>query len=267
MNFSNTLLVSDIDGTLIGADQQVPQANRDAIAQYCAAGGRFAIASGRTRGTAHLVLDQITPTAPSIFINGVEIYDLAADRPLYRKFLDPALDESLRAYGRQFPDAAVLVFTPDGVSVIGGNRHTAEHDALVGIRSTPITWDTLPAQKFKVLFMADEPVIAQIEAYCAAQRDSRVTSNRSWATYLELLPTGGTKGDALRELSRITGVPLARCIAIGDYDNDAEMLRTAGISAAPANASPLAQAAAQLHVCSCEQGAVADLLARLQTMP
>ena len=71
MNFSNTLLVSDIDGTLIGADQQIPQANRDAIAQYCAAGGRFAIASGRTRGTAHLVLDQITPTAPSIFINGV----------------------------------------------------------------------------------------------------------------------------------------------------------------------------------------------------
>ena len=36
MNFSNTLLVSDIDGTLIGADQQIPQANRDAIAQNSA---------------------------------------------------------------------------------------------------------------------------------------------------------------------------------------------------------------------------------------
>ena len=267
MNFSDTLLVSDIDGTLIGDDQRIPQANLDAIARYCASGGRFAIASGRTRGTAHLVLDQITPTAPSIFINGVEIYDLQADRPLYRKFLDPGLDDALRDYGRRFPEAAALIFTPDGVFVIGGNQWTAQHDVLTGIRSIPTTWETMPAQKFKVLFMADEPVIARMEAYCAAQADPRVTSNRSWPTYFELLPCGGTKGDALRELSRRMGIPPERCIAIGDYDNDAEMLRVAGISAAPANASALAKSVARYHVCDCNQGAVADLLRRLEDLP
>lgn len=262
--FSGTLLVSDIDGTLVAADQRIPQANCDAVAQYCAQGGRFALASGRTHSTAGRITRQLMPNAPCIFINGAEIYDLQSERTLYQRFLAPELDDVLRAYGARFPEAGVLVFTTDRQYVIQGNRWTDEHDVLTGVPSVPITWDELPLQKYKLVFMAPADTVQRMMRYCAEQKDPRVEYNRSWPEYFELMPRGGNKGEALIQLCAQLGIPRERCFAIGDYDNDAEMLRAAGISAAPQNASAAARAAAGMTVCDCESGAVADFLRRIE---
>ena len=52
-------------------------------------------------------------------------------------------------------------------------------------------------------------------------------------------------------------------MAIGDYYNDMELLRTADISAAPANALPEVRETADHIVCSNNEGAVADLIERI----
>ena len=44
------------------------------------------------------------------------------------------------------------------------------------------------------------------------------------------------------------GIPLERCAAVGDSENDVGMLRAAGIAVAMGNASPAAVEAAQLQV-------------------
>ena len=41
------LILSDFDGTLVRSDDTIAQSTKDAIAQYCADGGRFAISTGR----------------------------------------------------------------------------------------------------------------------------------------------------------------------------------------------------------------------------
>ena len=48
MDLSGILLVSDLDGTLIGENFVVPQRNLDAIARFQQEGGSFAIATGRS---------------------------------------------------------------------------------------------------------------------------------------------------------------------------------------------------------------------------
>ena len=42
------LLISDIDGTLVNTNKEVPQRNIDAIRRYQELGGRFTIATGRS---------------------------------------------------------------------------------------------------------------------------------------------------------------------------------------------------------------------------
>ena len=49
MDLSGILLVSDLDGTLIGENFVVPQRNLDAIARFQQEGGSFAIAVGNYR--------------------------------------------------------------------------------------------------------------------------------------------------------------------------------------------------------------------------
>ena len=47
---SDFIVISDVDGTLIDHEIGVPKRNRDAIYRFIEAGGRFGIATGRSRG-------------------------------------------------------------------------------------------------------------------------------------------------------------------------------------------------------------------------
>ena len=257
--FDGTLLVSDIDGTLIGADG-LPQANVDAIAQYCAQGGRFAIASGRSFAESAAILRKITPNAPCVFNNGTEIFDCNAKKPLEQILMDDSKDGETAQVLRMFPEAAVLIYTPGITYVVQQNRQTEEHDRDVGVDSVPISVTEIPKQKYKLVYMAPVETIRGIKAYYAAHPDDRLETNRSDPQYFEVFPAGGNKGDGVRRLAKRFGIPVERCFTIGDFDNDVPMLSAVPHSATPENGSPAAKKAAEITVCACEQGAVADYI-------
>ena len=55
-------------------------------------------------------------------------------------------------------------------------------------------------------------------------------------------------------------------VAIGDFYNDLEMIRTADIGVAVANAPDDIKAQADMVVCSVLEGATADLVSKLEKM-
>ena len=64
------------------------------------------------------------------------------------------------------------------------------------------------------------------------------------ATDCDIMPAGVDKGSALAELLAHWQIPTAACVAVGDSDNDAGMLRTAGLGVCVADGTPPALAAA-----------------------
>ena len=60
----------------------------------------------------------------------------------------------------------------------------------------------------------------------------------SIAGNLEISAPGVSKGKALQKLCGLLGMPLGNAVAVGDGNNDREMLRNAGLSVAMANAAP-----------------------------
>lgn len=64
-----------------------------------------------------------------------------------------------------------------------------------------------------------------------------VTITQSGSSYLEVRPAGSNKGTALRAVSEMTGLTRREVLALGDNDNDAEMLDWAGIGVSVAGAS------------------------------
>ncbi|MCA1696625.1 MAG: Cof-type HAD-IIB family hydrolase, partial [Actinobacteria bacterium] len=71
-------------------------------------------------------------------------------------------------------------------------------------------------------------------------RSNGVTVTQSSASYLEIRPKGADKGSALSLVASSYGFGPEEVLAIGDNDNDAEMLRWAGCSVSVANATPAA---------------------------
>ena len=62
----------------------------------------------------------------------------------------------------------------------------------------------------------------------------------------EVLPASGGKGSGVERLADMLGIPKRRVAAMGDYENDREMLSWAGFAAVPVNAPSEIQQIADL---------------------
>ena len=89
--YDDILLISDLDGTLIPRYEGISEENLQALNAFTAAGGAFAVATGRTPEAALPYLDGITVNAPSIFFNGAMLKDIAANQVLETRTLEEDL--------------------------------------------------------------------------------------------------------------------------------------------------------------------------------
>jgi Cof subfamily protein (haloacid dehalogenase superfamily) len=86
---------------------------------------------------------------------------------------------------------------------------------------------------------------------------------RTRANYLELIPPTASKGLALARLAEYLEVPLSRVIAIGDQENDVDMLRAAGLGIAMPHAPEWVRKAADRVAPPPEAGGLLGLLREL----
>jgi hydroxymethylpyrimidine pyrophosphatase-like HAD family hydrolase len=85
----------------------------------------------------------------------------------------------------------------------------------------------------------------------------RVYVTSSNEDFIEMMNPGANKGRCLRMLSESCGVPLENVMALGDGDNDAEMVGTAGLGIAVANARESVKKTARFVAPSNEECGVA----------
>lgn len=90
-----------------------------------------------------------------------------------------------------------------------------------------------------------------------------VTYAVGYSAWLDLTPPGVSKASALETLRRNLGVYPDHTVAVGDGNNDIEMLRWAGRSAAMGNAPDRVRAAAHEVLPSVEEDGVLSVLNRL----
>jgi hydroxymethylpyrimidine pyrophosphatase-like HAD family hydrolase len=84
---------------------------------------------------------------------------------------------------------------------------------------------------------------------------------KSSEIFYEMLPKGITKGSALEDYRKLPGMEDFTFAAIGDFDNDLEMIKAADLGAVPSNAEESVKAAADLVLeNSNDTGAVAELI-------
>jgi hydroxymethylpyrimidine pyrophosphatase-like HAD family hydrolase len=104
----------------------------------------------------------------------------------------------------------------------------------------------------------------RLEALSRAARQTGLPARavQSEPTKLEFLPPGISKGAALRAMIEALGVEAAEVIAVGDNWNDLEMIETAGLGVAMADAPEGVRARAD-HVCgTADEEGFRDVLER-----
>lgn len=245
MKPDQTILFSDLDGTLFSSQGTVSPENRAAIERYIAAGGMFAIATGREPYNALTFIGDLPQNAPAIVVNGCGAYDFSAGAYLRTWRLDrERLLPFLRGLLADFPDMELQAYTEEGIRYCtppetANPQLRKMHDPCVFT-----TLDALSGRDFLKCFLyapdiREAALMKRIEAGEAAGLFRHVpgtTDVGGAIAYHELLPRDVSKGSAVRYLR---SHPLLRgrtVLAAGDFWNDYELLREADIAVAPANA-------------------------------
>ena len=265
LSLRDFLVVSDMDNTLLTAETGIPACNLETVKLFCALGGRFTIASGRTADSVGRYLNELPLTAPAITYGGGVLYDFSAGKVISSKTLPKvAARHALEDVCCRFPKIGVEIMADNGrIYVIRSNEYTHHHTLYERLRYVVSDFADVPGEWNKVLF-ADEPkVISELAEYMKFREYPGIYFVPTNTCYYEIMPENVTKASGLRELCRRLSVPIENTIAIGDYYNDIEIMKTAGYSVAVSNAPLEVQAAASEVTGACLDGGVAQFLYRL----
>ena len=242
-----SLVVADVDGTLVTAEKVLTPRAAMAVKALRAAGPHFAITSGRPpRGMAMLIepLALRTPIAGfngGIFVkpdmNIMEEHVLAAD--VAARALDVILSNGMDVWFYTGKDW--LIRNPNA-------PHVAREQWTVRFAPTIVdNFEDVLDSTVKIVGVSDDhDLVARCEKDAQDVLGSMASTARSQPYYLDVTHPAANKGAVVTALSKFLSVPISEIATIGDMPNDVLMFRNSGLSIAMGNASPDVQAQADL---------------------
>lgn len=270
------LLAFDVDGTLLDPDGKLRPAVCDAVRVAAAAGAVIALITGRKIAGTRPVAEALGVPAYLVGANGGIAVD-PQGRLLWRDGIDLATAAAVVRAARA-RDLAPFVYCCASRRGRLHERTAYEHPAGVDVLRwfrgddptlTPVT-DPL-AHGLRPVRISIFPPAGRaaefVDRLPAGVRRRVVTFAVDPAFedrgVVEILPARVNKGRALARLARRLGVPRQHVLAFGDYLNDVEMLRWAGVGVAMGQAPAEVRAAADLVTASNAEDGIAVALAEL----
>ena len=262
------LIAVDLDGTLLNSQHQLTERTIQALRRAIAQGVKVVIATGKTLLSAAEAYRLLELDTPGVFLQGLIIYN--ADGSIrHQQTHAPEFVRAIANYARQ-----------QGVSLVaysGGDifteQRTEQTDKLLKFHEpTPQPVASLNAllaeRPMHKLMVIEEPArTAAVRAELSVRYAGQATFVQALPDMLEILPPGASKGAGLRWLLDDLGIAPERVLAIGDGENDVEMLQMVGIGVAVGNAAPQATAAANYMVASNDADGVAEAVERFVLVP
>lgn len=262
-DISKVLLITDMDGTFLPASKIPSDENLAAVNRLMEAGGKFSIATGRSLQASMQYFDAFSVNCPIIMCNGGMVYDIYSEEQIY----DVYLPESARPLTAQIlkdnPAVGCEVLPLDSVYVPNMTDMEREHCGICKVTPVICGVDEIPPDWYKVLFAQTPEKLPELIDYVERIKDNypEIDFVISSPTYYEMLPKNISKGSALAHMRRKCGLDDYTIVAVGDYNNDIEMIRYADVGICPSNAADDVKAAADVILdVSCEQSAIAAVV-------
>ena len=258
------LIAVDLDGTLYDPRSGLSAVNRSALIAARDAGIEVVLATGRTRGSALNIIDQLGLSSPGIYVQGLVTHN--GDGSIrHQQYLDPELarevvelvDEDIAFIAYSGTDTWVVRFDRNiELLVKYGEPRPQQCESLSELTQR------IPINKFAAMDVINPAKMNALRARLEDALGERAQVLQPGLTIMvEVLPTGTSKGGALASLIDDMGIAPEHVLACGDGENDIEMLQLAGLGVAMGNADEAVKAAADFVARPYDQNGVAHALA------
>jgi len=243
-------VASDVDGTLLTSGHELHNANAEAILELFPVGTtavRFFIATGKCRAGARAALPAIRGHVDDgVFVNGLVVY--AGDTVIFERLLDVAVLRDVVAFARTH-QLDVVAYCRDDLLCL---QTTPQTDSLADLYHEPRPRQVEDLASFdvnKVLLLAPAEKLAAARHALGGLVDGRAGITTAMPTLLEVLPFGASKREGVQAFCEHFGIcEDTELLAVGDGENDADMLKHAAVGVAMGNAGIPARLAADVVV-------------------
>ena len=233
-----SLVVSDVDGTLLPKDKVLTEGNKHAVRKLHEAGISFTIVSSRPTIGMGFLIEPLQISLPIGAFNGSSIVD-AKLKPIEQHLIAPEVAQRsldvLEAFGVDiwlFTNDRWLTRNPDG-EYVPHEKRAIKADPTIVANFAPHL-----AQACKIVgASSDAELLQRCEAKMQEAVGREATAVRSQTYYLDVTPAGFDKGTFVAAMAKRLGISTDAVATIGDMQNDLAMFARSGVSFAMGNAT------------------------------
>lgn len=260
--FEGMLICTDLDGTLLRSDKSISKENIEAIEYFMREGGYFTYVTGRMPFYYPDVSLIIKNNAPYGCINGGGLYDNEKKEYIWTQLMPDSIIEMVEYVDKTLPDVGIIVNTLKIAYFCKESPVLPFFREITHQPNVKCDYNDIKDPIAKIIFATHiEEEIEELErALRAHPKAEDFSFVRSEKNLFEILPKGIGKGVVIEKLCEHLGLDINKTVAIGDYNNDISMFRTAKIGVAVSNACKEALAAADHITVSNEEHAIARII-------
>ena len=260
-DISKIVLITDMDGTFLPASKIPSKKNLEAVKRFQDAGGKFSIATGRAIQAASQYFEDFNVNCPIIMCNGGMVYDVNTKKQIYDVYLPDNARNFTAKILKDNPDVGCEVLRLDNVYVPHMTAMEKKHCNICKVNPIICSIDDIPDNWYKVLFTNIPDKLRNLINYTLHYNFDNVDFVISAPQYYEMLPQNISKGTALKKMKEICHMDDYTFVAVGDYNNDIEMIQCADVGICPSNAADDVKEASDIVLdVSCEEDAIASVV-------
>ncbi len=246
--FPYRLAASDLDGTLLGPHKEISAANAAAVRRLREAGAKFVLASGRRHQNSVRFHRQLGLDGLLISCAGASVRDPQTNRTVHEVCIPPPLADELVAEGEK-AGYTIVYYHRDHLYVTTTNHWTDLYESRVGERAERFLGslrDLRGEAALKIVWYGEPAALQGVRTDVEERYAGRLGVVATDPENLEFNAPEANKARALEVVCQLYGVAWEAAVAFGDGENDAPMLRWAGLGVAMDGGNSHAKEAADL---------------------
>lgn len=251
------MIALDVDGTLLNDDHELTEATKQALRHAHTQGARIVLCTGRGPANAIPVLEALGLDGVLITHNGAATVQAPGGQVLHEYGFELEQVRGLISYCRERGIHFDVCTAYEMFAEAIGETAAAMYSKFMLMPHT--IPDVLHLGQTIVkftLFGTPEEMDGAEQDFKRLQLEE-LHAIRSGDSFIDVMSTAASKGKAVKQLAEQWQVPRERIMAIGNYYNDVEMLRFAGLGIAMGNSPEAVKSAADAVTASNNEDGVA----------
>ncbi len=261
------LIALDMDGTLLNSDKEITKKSLEYIDKAFDAGKEVILSTGRCVAELEDYLKKMPRLKYVNCVSGALVYNVQTDEKIYS---NPLSIETVYKLFDVAKDMDVMVHILSNDSIVQSDKLENMAKYNMDIFTSMFKKVTTPCKDIEVFYRNNPFPVEKFNFYTKSIEDRNILEERlndldivmahSEYSNLEISAKGVTKGTGLKALCDYLEMDITDTIAVGDADNDMDILKTAGLSIAMGNAKDSVKEICDVVVSDCDSEGIAEAI-------